>query len=155
MLLSLWRCTICRTCSTPLPATFCTTRLIFISFSTTVTLFRGLSLCNQSTMGPPERCPVCWLLRVPLNGPPLGIEAPPFEYDLDHDQADFGPHERCGLRRLVRDLRQSWLESNKTELSIINSSVYGRSCNAPRRGYTISTSPGNIDCRLDTAAKRE
>ena len=82
-----------------------------------------------------ERCPVC--SKLPLDGPALGIEAPPFKYDLNHDQATFDEYEgSCNLYKTVRDLHRIWLGNGKK-------SVYGfnDSC---RGAYSVCTDPSNI-----------
>lgn len=100
----------------------------------TCTSYRTLGEDTQITMEQ-DRCPVC--AKLPLDGPPLGIEAPPFEYDLDHDQAAFETYKGyCSVYRLVRDLHQIWLENGKSD-----SSVYSYSCGP--ECYQLCTDPGN------------
>jgi hypothetical protein len=82
-----------------------------------------------------DRCPVC--AKLPLDGPPLGIEAP-LEYDLDHDQAEFKKYKgRCSLYRLVQDLHRIWLENGEG-----GTNRYSHTCGPPH--YHVRTDPGNI-----------
>ncbi|KAN0102637.1 HET domain containing protein [Hyaloscypha variabilis] len=84
-----------------------------------------------------DRCPVC--AKLPLDGPPLGIEAPPFEYDLDHDQAEFEKYEgHCSVYRLVRDLHRIWLENGEGDIN-----KYFNSCGPEH--YAVCTDPGVWD----------
>jgi hypothetical protein len=83
-----------------------------------------------------DRCPVC--AKLPLDGPPLGIEAPPFEYDLDHDQTEFVKYKgHCSVYRVVRDLHRIWLENGEGD-----GYKYFFSC-GPRH-YVVCTDPGKI-----------
>ncbi|PMD42971.1 HET-domain-containing protein [Hyaloscypha variabilis F] len=82
------------------------------------------------------RCPVC--VKLPLDGPPLGIEAPPFKYNLGHDQAKFEKsNTQCDLYRLVRDLHRIWLENGEGSRG-----KYWYSCSP---WYSICTDPGVWD----------
>ncbi|KAF4631563.1 hypothetical protein G7Y89_g6562 [Cudoniella acicularis] len=84
-----------------------------------------------------ERCLVC--AKIPLDGLPLGIEAPPFEYDLDHDQAEFEKYEgHCSVYRLVRDLHRIWLENGYGDMI-----KYFHSCEP--QYYSVCTDPGVWD----------
>ncbi|KAG4428236.1 hypothetical protein IFR05_016281 [Cadophora sp. M221] len=81
----------------------------------------------------PDRCPVC--AKLPLDGPPVGNEAP-LEYDLDHDQVEFKKYKgRCSLYRLVQDLHRIWLENGEG-----SSNRYSSTCGPPN--YRLSTDPG-------------
>jgi hypothetical protein len=83
------------------------------------------------------RCPVC--AKLPLDGPPLGIEALPFGYDLDHDQAEFEQYDGdCDMYRLVRDLHRVWLENSEGDAD----DDYLFSCGP--KYYSVCTDPGNV-----------
>jgi hypothetical protein len=85
-----------------------------------------------------DRCPVC--SKLPLDGPALGIEAPPIKYDLNHDQAAFNAYKGyCCLYKLVRDLHRIWLEKGEGRVQ-----RYFWSCRGRGRLYSVCTDPGNI-----------
>jgi hypothetical protein len=68
----------------------------------------------------------------------LGIEASPFEYDLDHNQAEFEQYKGyCSVYRLVRDLHRIWLENGEGDRN-----KYFQSCGP--QNYAVCTDPGNI-----------
>lgn len=86
-----------------------------------------------------DRCPVC--SKLPLDGPALGIEAPPIKYDLNHDQAVFNAYKGdCCLYRLVRDLHRIWLEKGEGRVR-----RYLWSCRGRGRLYSVCTDPGTWD----------
>ncbi|KAH7390280.1 heterokaryon incompatibility protein-domain-containing protein [Cadophora sp. MPI-SDFR-AT-0126] len=85
-------------------------------------------------------CPVC--AKLPLDGPPLGFQTPPFEYDLDHDYTEFQKYKgSCSLHRLLRDLHGLWLE-NRTYPSRRN---YSYVCGPHGSRLVMATNPRSWD----------
>jgi len=83
-----------------------------------------------------NRCPIC--AKLPLDGSPLGVEAPLFEYDLDYDQDKFELYKgSCDVYRLVRDLHRIWLKNGEYDAH-----KYFFSC-GPQH-YSVCTDPGIV-----------